>query len=565
MKPALRFSPLPGILGFVAMAALGWFVADSGSPSSVPAGRSADAGKRDRSERRERRGEDVVAAQVRAVRSAGSPKERLRSAVALAKSIPASDFAAWVEGDRFDFREGPELSVFRMILFERWINEAPETLIPWAGKNNYGQAGRALQALAKNSPAVLMDHYRSHPDDGAELQVLAEVAKNHPELALQRFQELSSEGLSRTSSWQVSGLIEQLSLKSPAALEAAMSRLPSGLQAEAEKQLCMRRLETSFDTELQALLERPDGASVFASIASQKPGFTGKLLDDLAGLPEQWKATFADNPYSLNLSSDGARWYDADLEGAGFTKAQASDIRNACLREMARSNPEFVLRNLDGVEPRVKASFIASAMGTAGGDEAAAEKLISLLGNEEDKQQARNQLKLSHTARTPDEWLEQVGSDPTALTDTYRTFEHLNKWGEEDIGKLRKGFQNLPDDGKLAIARLAAQAGRHMSISPAFAGDAIRYLVEHPPENNPGNQVDPVSASSIHAVNLMQDDPVAATAWVNSLPEGKARTWAYKNMASNWNQHDPKAVREWLKTLPADTRQAVKVHLEQKR
>jgi hypothetical protein len=565
MKPALRFSPLPGVLGFVAMAALGWFVSSPDSPSSVQLEEPADAEKRDRSERRERRAEDIVSAQVRAVRSAGSQKERLRSAAALAMSIPASDFAAWVEGDRFDFREGPELSVFRMIVFERWINESPETLIPWAGKNNYGQAGRALQTLAKNSPAVLLDHYRNHPGDGAELSVLAEIAKNHPELALQRFQELASAGLTRTSSWQLSNLIEQLSMKSPSALESAMATLPSGLRDEAERQLCMRRLETSFDTELQALLARPDGASLFTNIASRKTGFAVKLLDDLTSLPEQWKAALAGNPYSLNLSSDGARWFEADLEGAGFTKAQAGKIRNACLREMAARDPRFVLRNLDQAEAYAKAGIIANAIGTVGSDEAAAEKLINLLGNEKDKQQARNQLELSNSSSAPAEWLEQVSSNPSNLTNSYRIFQRLDKWNEEDIGKLRESFKNLPDDGKLAVARMTAEVSRSMTISPGFAGDTIRYLVEHPPEKSPNNSLNPVSVSSLHAVNLVLDDPVAATGWVNTLPDGEAKTWACKNMASNWNNHDPKAVSDWLKTLPAGTREEVKAHLEKKR
>ncbi|RYD49657.1 MAG: hypothetical protein EOP85_01205, partial [Verrucomicrobiaceae bacterium] len=147
MKISLPFSPIPGILGFLAMTAIGWAISQSIPPPSPATRDLAITGKIDRKRSAGSRSErDLAAAQVGAIRSKGSPEERLRSTIALANSIPASEFAVWTEGDRFDFREGPELSIFRMIIFERWIKEAPETLIPWAGKNNYGQAGRALSS-----------------------------------------------------------------------------------------------------------------------------------------------------------------------------------------------------------------------------------------------------------------------------------------------------------------------------------------------------------------------------------------------------------------------------------
>ena len=112
---------------------------------------------------------------------------------------------------------------------------------------------------------------------------------------------------------------------------------------------------------------------------------------------------------------------------------------------------------------------------------------------------------------------------------------------------------------------MVAKSRWHTPIAPVFAGDTIRYLVENPSANESGGNADPVSASSIHAVNLVLEDPAAATEWVNTLPDGKAKTHALKNMATNWNQHDPKAVRDWLVTLPTGTRDEVKAHLAGKR
>lgn len=564
MKQSLLVSLIPGIFGFAAMAALGWYLphpSSSGGPDQRPSDRGPERNRSSES----RRTRDLVTAQVRAVRSAGSPKERLRSAAALAKAIPASEFAAWVEGDRFDFREGPELSVFRMIIFERWIKEAPETLIPWAGKNNYGQAGRALQALARESPAVLLDHYRNNPGDRAELQVLTEVAKSHPTLALQRLHELSGQGLPPGSDWQVRELLDQLASKSPSALEAVVSTFPAELREGAERTLCAKRLETSFKTELTALFERPDGLRLFTGIASGNPGVAARLLEDLGSLPENWKASLATNSSSFIDGSNGKQWFDADLEGAGITEAQAKSIRTSALRELAFHDPAFALSHLDDADPAMKASILSLALRNVGTDEEAAGKLIGLIGNEEDRQKARDQLALSNKSSSPAEWLEKIGSDESLLSNPYRTFDRLDNWSEADIGELREKFKTLPDDKKQLVARMVAVSSGYVKVSPEFAGEAIRFLVTHPPADSSGRNNNPVSASSTHAVHLVLDDPATATAWVNTLPDGEAKMWAFKNMAANWKQYDPKAVTEWLATLPAGTRDEVSKHLKHQR
>lgn len=569
MKIPSVTSMAPGLFGFLVMAAIGWNLPHARPAAAIAEENSTRDSSRDRGRpTKSQRDGDVIAAQIRSIRNAGSSKERLRSAAALANSIPPSEFAAWVEGDRFDFREGPELSVFRMIIFERWIKEAPETLIPWAGKNNYGQAGRALLTLASNSPQTLLDHYRNNPGDKAELQVLKEVAKKHPELALQRLLELSAAGLPSGSTHMASGLLEELAAQSSAGLEAVIATLSPELRGEAEKILGRKRLEASFSTELLALCERPDGWKIFAGIVSDKDELATRLIDDIASLPQSWKDALLQQTYDFVDRTNGKKWFDADLEGAGFSASQAKRIRMEALAELAPVDPEFAIKNLEGVDPRMKATLLSLALRSAKGDSAEAERLISMLGTEEDKQLARDQLKLAELATTPDgppkpgEWLEKIGNTGGIQNNPYQVLHQLGRWDKAALGELRALFNKLPDDQKQNIARVVAAGGMHSTIDPGFAGDAICSLVNNPPAFTPGSRDDPAMASSVHAVQLSMNDPVAAASWINTLPEGEAKLWAFKNMAANWKQYDPKAVNEWVKTLPPAARDEVAQHLK---
>jgi hypothetical protein len=575
---------LPGIAGFFGMAALGWHLAAPFSTAGKTSGKNPgelaqhDYRKPRASPSSER---SIVAAQVRVVRDAGSPVERMRAAVALANSVSPADFAAWAEGDRFNFRKGPELSVFRMILFERWIKEDPESLIPWAGKNNYGQAGRALIAFAKNEPQRLIDHYRSHPEDQGEMQILKEVAKDHPDLALQRLQEISAAGISTGAPRLARDLLEQLAKKSPAELQAALATLSPELRKKAESALSGERMAASFSSEVHALWERPDGWEIFSDAIGNNSERAAGLIEDIANLPEGWRVGMAENPYSFVSGNSGRKWFDADLEAAGFSTSQAKDIRRAALEQLAGSDPEFALKNLSapGVDQYVRANVISNVLRGAKGDGAQIEKLIGSMTSEEDKQTARDQLKLTElnaektAERKPQEWLQKLAAITNAADDPYSALSQIQNWDKTKFAELRDGFKDLPPEQQQNIARVVAAAGDFSQIDPGFAGDAIRSLVLNPPavisednRHNPNMKRDsPVMASSTYAVRLAESDPTAATTWINTLPDGAAKQWAYKNVAANWRQSDPAAVDDWVKTLPAATREQVTQHLKKQR
>ncbi|MEO5713456.1 MAG: hypothetical protein ABIT37_08195 [Luteolibacter sp.] len=571
MKPALISTIAPGIFGFLGMTALGWYLAKPAlPPTTAQAAANGSAPRDHRHPPKSPRNGGIVAQQMRAIRNAGSPSERMRMAISLANSLPPSEFAAWMEGDRFDLRKGPELSVFRMIVFERWIKEDPASLIPWAATHNYGQASRALVALANNDPQSLIDHYRSHPDDKTELQTLREVAKKHPALALQRLQELSERGLPSGTTRIAKGLLDELAKNSPAALEAAIANLAPHLQQEAERALSGQRLAASFPTEVRALWERPDGLKIFSDNLSGNSELGTKLIAKIADLPESWRTGMADSPYNFVSEKNGRQWFEADLEGAGFSSSQAKRIRERALMELASSDPGFALKNLGGAGvDGTKEDIISSALRSVKGDGVEAEKLIAMMDSEADKQLARDQLKREELAasavkaQNPTEWLEKIGGIDGALNSPYEVLNQIQSWDKSKVADLRARFNALPVDQQQNIARMVAASGMQSGIDPGFAGDAIRFFVTHPPAvtSRPSGG-DPIMASSTYAVGLAISDPAAATSWINTLPEGDAKLWARKNLAANWQQYDSEAVALWVKTLPAVTRDQVTQHLQ---
>lgn len=42
-----------------------------------------------------------------------------------------------------------------------------------------------------------------------------------------------------------------------------------------------------------------------------------------------------------------------------------------------------------------------------------------------------------------------------------------------------------------------------------------------------------------------------------TLPDGDAKLWAQKNLATNWKQYDPQAADRWVNSLPPDQRDQV--------
>jgi len=562
-------------LGFMTAAVIGWKSADRPKPAAPVVAQEEPVTKStSRPTRSSRRSgvPEAVKQRVASIRAIASPGDRMRATIELANKLPVSEIAKWMDGRWFVTGSGYDVSLFNKILKERWEKEDPEGLLAWRMKNNQDAMGETLAKWAETDPQRILAFFKEHPDKDLQLRSLATIAKKNPEFALQCLRDMPGanrrNGMSGYYNRQV---LEEIAKSSPAALEAALATLPAGLKNQAESILIAKRLETSFDTEFGKLLERPDGWRIFSESLSNGKNMKEKLFDQLANLPASWKSSMASNAYNLMDASNAMKWWDADLEGLGFTEKDAKRIRTQALGRIASKQPEDALRmmgeaNLDANNRR---NIIANLFSNLRGDNAGkAEALIAQLGSEEEKNQARQYVSSNSDSGkqekidNPTDWLAKVGTiDPKNGGSYYQYLSQIREWDSEKITELGNQFRSLPDDKKKQAAQVIARSSEYSgNLDTGLVGDAIRYLVSqpaNPDEKKQSHSNDPLAQASQFAVHLAGKDAGAASEWVQSLPAGDARLWAQKNLAANWTLFDPDAAGQWIKSLPASERTQV--------
>lgn len=565
------------VLGFSAMAAIGWKLGANSETSTAVSGPAAGP-EQHRPARRVRpvpgpAGE--AGRQLAAIRASRDPGERMRATVELASMLSPSEFAAWMDGGWFSIRGGAELTLFTKIIQERWKQEDPEGLLLWSLKNKSNDAAGILASWAASDPQKLVDFFKSHPDNRAELQALATIAKTDPALALRRLQELTGEGLSRNDGGYAGGLLQQLAKQSPAALEAALESFPAELKTRAEIVLIGLKMEKFSAEELQKLQDRPDGIKILTGILESggHDSIKEKIFDQLAGFPSSWRSAIASNAYYFVSEKNSAKWAAADLESLGFSKQQSAEIRLTAISRMTDKQPEEALRLLGGmeVEADVRRNVLQNIFQNLRDKPERADALLAQLDSEEERQTARAMIAAPQSdsgeinkVEKPADWLAQVAAlDPKQGT-PYQYLSVLRTWDSEKLGALTEQFKSMPDESKLKLAKLIA--GNGFSDKGPLEGEAIRYLVANP---QPVKEVissdpfsngprDPIQLASGYIQKTAQNDPAAASEWIQSLPAGDAKLWASKNLHSLWSQYDPKAADQWMKSLPAATQTQVK-------
>lgn len=562
-----------GVLGFLAMAIVGWNLAGTPTPASQEPAAEPKSGQGDRETRRSKAsGPDTFAGKrLESIRTAGTPEARLRATFDLANSLSSSEIAAWLNGDWFTIRGGPERLLFRNILLARWRETDPEALLVWSFKNDTS-AGRNLLALwTEKEPQRLIGFFKSHPDEAAELRALRNLAKAHPALALQRLQEMAADGISNRGVGNSFDLLRHLAEKSPSALEAALESLPPAVRSQAESALCGQRLATSFSTEIRALWDRPDGWKIFQANVSRE--LQGKVFDELPNMPPAWKASIAENPYNFISEENAAKWLDADLAGLGFSAAQVKRLRVNALENLAVNKPEETLKRMVGMDldANTRQSLISYMVSSMEDEPEKAEALIVRLDSEEDRKHARTTLDARKNGQNPAkavepaEWLEKISTvDPKSARNAFSYFREIGQWDTSKTAELNQQFHAMPDDKKQQTAQVIVAGSRYSDSNSPVTGEAILYLVNNPVARTEGrndSDTDPLRLASEYASKLAIKDPGAAGKWVDSLPAGDAKLWAQKNAARNWAVYDPRAAGQWVDSLPVEARSEVRAFM----
>lgn len=569
MSEALSISSVRAgaVFGFLAMAIVGWKFAEP-TRDAVQASGSGEPASTKALQRHERNAShgppEYVRERLRAIRAAGSSSEKLRSTIDLANSLPVADFAAWFDNRWFDIGEGFDSTLFQKITLQRWMEEDPEGHAAWCMKNEFDS--EILDAWAKDDPQRVLAFFQKYPNREVELNALQEIAKSHPDVALARIREIIAKGANTDQGSEteyVQAVLAEIGKKDPAALEAAVGSLPAKWQKTVESFFVSQRLKADFAGEIRSLWERPDG---FGLIQGADSSTRTKLLDELANLPASWKARIAENQYNFINSNNVEKWLNADLAGNGFTADQVKSIKSYALQHLSSSKPELAIQQMAtlGLDDQERRNLITTVFsGWVIQNPGKAEALIAMLGNEQERQIARTRLEMGDptdpfaepTIEKPSDWLEKAATTDPANGNSYQLLSLLEAWDQDKLAEISRSFRSLPDEQKAHVANLLA--GSQFDTEPTLRGEAINYLIANPPNERKESDEAPTYLASKHAVSWSQQDPAAASAWVQTLPAGDAKLWAQKNLAANWSQYDPDAAGQWVKSLPADARGAV--------
>lgn len=569
---------LAGASGFLLAALIGWKLA-GGDQSSTPVGATAsrtEKVQRDARPNRPTRGPTGPAAvQLQAIRTARNPDERMRAIVDLATQLPPSEFAAWMDGGWFNIRGGEGLTLFTKILQERWRQEDPEGLLLWSLKNKKDASG-LLGSLAEQDPARVIQFFRENPDQNREVQLLSRMAAKQPALVLQRLIELSAENGFKQDTGYLGMSLRELAKRSPGELEAALASMSGAMKTSAETALIAERIKTSYETELQKLLERPDGARIYDNIAGNlSEEQRGRIFDRLGKLPPEWRTAMANNPYYYIDGKTAMKWFEADLEGQGFSTADALQMRSQAINQVAEKDPAKALALVDslGLGPEERSRMIRNVFQNINDPKLDKDALIAGLGNEADKQTARALLegrKESENVRkaeTPEEWIAAVSAtDLASGSGFYRYTTMLREWDTAKVDSLVGQFKAMPDEAKRKLA-LAVSRHSYSDTPGSLESESIRYLVANPetPAANPGDDSSnngsgrdvATQMASRYVGKMATSDPEGAAEWIQSLPEGDAKLYARKNLHTLWSNFDPKAADQWKNSLSAKDRDAM--------
>ncbi len=573
MRPVIYSS----VAVFAVMTAIGWnFGGGTAEKADAPEPPSATRSSRLRPALQSSGIPAEADRKMAVIRNAADPAERMRAIIGLANSVPPPEFESWLGGGWFNLRDGPDFMLFNTLLQDRWLREDPEGLALWCMKDSlHRDSSEVLSQWGETDPQRALAFFKLHPNDLGEIDALASMAANHPDLALQRLRELASSGLGKFEWFQVRELFETLAENSPAAFGELVKTLEKPLRGYTETMLLTARMKDDFAGELRKLWARPDGFEAFESVASRENGMGARIVDELANLPASWRESVGGGHF-IDKANAG-KWWNADLAGLGFSAEQEQRLRSKALQEMASKDPETALALMaDFTFPRHPHDSTPGSDHRWGviqnaleGHPDKTEELIAMLNSEDDRRIAREaleRLKVSDqedTARkieTPAEWLEKAAT--IAPGARYSFGSSLRNLPQSALAALGEQFRSMTDEEKGKVAPVLAASASSWEFSPSVSGEAIRYLLANPSQEtvdpDKSEKIQWLYASSNYAANLAVHDPEEGGRWVASLPEGQAKLWAQINLHATWKNYDPNAADQWLDSLPAATRAEVR-------
>jgi hypothetical protein len=563
MKTPTKFAATG--LGIAVMAALGWTLA--GGVPRQPQQPQASVARQRALMRHPGRGRhqvppDEVRAYLEAIRRAGSPDERLRATIHLANFLPTAELGGWIENGWFDIREGCDFDFFTQIVLQRWQTEDPAGYLAYGIGHQSPDNAAVLAAWAVRNPQEVCDYFKTHRNYDLETSTLDFLAKISPALALECLLAFTASDENFRCNWNGEEVLRGLSAYDPGAFFKALDSLPERWKAHARTAYTEEQLKVSFPDEIRRLWDQPGSWAIFneAVAGDGERGWdshsAGRLLDELPNLPQEW-LQHLDRTVVIDESNfEKAR--GIDWEAAGVPADVAARLRGEILRFSQRGNPDVTLELLaaGNVDANARTLVFDSLLFRFKSDSPEAEAFIAKLGPEENREAARQYIAKQNPPLEEEEPEETVTSSvevgtpdpsppaPVASQDWKTKMDQSKGSSPDQIAEMASDFRALPDDQKTgaALGIIDARGFDPETQKSPLIGDAVLYLLNHPEavaNSSEYSGAAPLRLSSSYAVALGNDDPGAASAWVDSLPEGEPRLWAAKNLAANWAQTIP--------------------------
>ena len=268
----------------------------------------------------------------------------------------------------------------------------------------------------------------------------------------------------------------------------------------------------------------------------------------------------------------GKFWWSLDLQAAGFTDAQASQIRDKALQAFKWEAPADALNGLDQVafSPAKRKEFIQSIFARGSMTDSDADKLLALLKTDEDwlaaneqinRRKASSEIDRIPMVNQPAQWLADFGKIDLK-DDSNRQYNNmLSKWDDGQIKELVESLRSQPEATQVRVAEKLANnlTSRIPERQAELYGEAIRILA-----TKPADHPELIRVATHYAMERATNDPAAAGNWVTRLPAGDARDWVRNNLAAQWSATDPTAAERWISSLPkveqSRTREFLKDH-----
>ena len=505
-------------------------------------------------------------ARMRAIRDSKNERDRMHSAIELARSLPLDQAGKWLEEGLFSQREGFALTLFTRILEKRWAAEDPDGYLVWQLGNGKGVSKKEMARLSESNPDLLLSSIRLIQDPEAQGQALANLAKARPDLALAELAKLNATELSKIGS--LHHIFREMAQTDLETLQSAVEGFSLGMQREAQRAIYGQLLAKDFSGTLPQLVDLPNGLDIFMGNYDNNSKNRQIFLESFASLPKVWQSRLEGNSHYFTSGMNYAEILATDWKSYGlseksegrfkgytlFTEARKDQsgalelFQNADLNEAGRryfldvlnwnEGRETIEALMPNLEPADR-DYIAQKMGDGAVGDGAVGSFPTL--------ELKTAAQLSERLAKLENWAF------TSLANSMKT------WNAGEKRQFQNDYANLQGEERHRVTAMLTGAG-DLELRAA----AVSELLGNPEAQevagwNGANEVKMVSSL---AVDFLKHDADFAATWVGGLPEGESQNWAMKNLAVNWKNYDPAAAEKWVDSLPAVQREEVRTFLK---